>query len=165
METKILSALIAGGVSLGVSLATFWATRSKIESEKERQERELERKLTEKLYDLRIRYYPQAFKIMQALMGKYVLSENFSPERSKEIRDELENWHNSDVSFILSDRSEKAYWKLRDALSIHPEEGNGFSGAQKKVIHKVKSRFRGELKKDLHLLFKEDEVRVIRDGY
>lgn len=157
MNPNIVTAIIAAFVSLVVSLITFWATRSQIESNKERQERELQRKLTEKLYELRIAAYPKAFSITQGLLGNIIDDEKTTKEQIDDIREQLAKWASSDAAFILSQKSRKAYYRIRDALMVKPEE-NRYSKEQRGEMWKAKNKLRACLREDVALLFGEEEI-------
>ena len=163
MEPKIISALIAAVVSLIVSLGTFWATRYKAATEKERQERELERKLTERLYEKRIEAYPKAFSITQGLLGNIIENEKLKKEEVVEIYNALSNWACNDASFILSQKSLKAYYRIRDALLVEPEDKGNYSQEQRKSMWKAKNKLRATLRDDVHLLFLEDREQEVHN--
>ncbi len=156
MDFRILSALIAGIVSLVVSLGSLWATRYKIESEKQKQERELERKLTEKLYERRMDVYPKAFSITSRLLGHILQTENISRNAIQEIYNQISEWSSSDANFLLSKKSLKAYYRLRDSLLVEPEIGDNYSKIQREEMWKSKNKLRPCLVDDLKLLFKEE---------
>ena len=156
MTDQIATAFLAGFVSLLVSLATFMMTRKKLKSEEERHNRELKRKLTEKLYDLRIKHYPKAFSITQRLHKGYVFSDTISKEDIEQVRCDLVEWNSSEASFILSDKTLDAYYKLHDALLEMPEEKGSYSMRQREAIWCGKNIFRSNLRHDVELLFIED---------
>ena len=156
MDFRILSALIAGIVSVAISLGSLWATKYKIKFEKQKQERELERKLTERLYELRIDAYPKAFSITAGLLGHILETENITRDVIQEIYKQISEWSSSDANFILSKKSLNAYYRLRDSLLVDPEIGDTYSKEQIKIMWKSKNKLRACLVDDLKLLFKEE---------
>lgn len=163
MDTAILTAIIAGGVSLVISFSTFWLTRYSIKSERVKLERELERKLTEKLYDRRISTYPEAFSITQGLVGYIIPDDTFGKKETSKILDKLVAWQSGDASFILSKKSLKSFYKLRESLLQEPDKGDFYSEAQKKAMWECKNDFRASLRKDVKLLFREDDLDAIQE--
>ena len=164
MDPKIVSALVAAVVSLIVSLGTFWATRYKAATEKERQERELERKLTEKLYEKRIEAYPKAFSITQGLLGSIIENDKLNKEDVMEIHNALSSWACNDASFILSQKSLKAYYRIRNALLVEPSENGSYSKEQRESMWKTKNKLRASLRDDVHLLFLEDREQNMHNN-
>ncbi|MCL7931351.1 hypothetical protein [Halomonas llamarensis] len=157
MDSNLASALIAATVSLIVSLVTLWATRYKAETDKERQERELERKLTERLYEKRIEAYPKAFSITQNLLSSIKENDGLKQEELTKVYHAISEWASNDASFILSLRSLNAYYRLREAILVEPDEDGKYTREQREHIWKAKNKLRGSLRDDVHLLFLEDQ--------
>ena len=155
-DPRVVAAAIAAIVSLVVSAGTIWATRFRASTEREKQERELERKLTERLYEERITHYRKAFSITQGL-GYVVQNEDFRAEEADAIYRELSSWLASDAAFVVSRRSLSAYYDIRDALKVTPDEQGRYSMEQRRGMWKAKNEFRSALRNDVRLLFLEDE--------
>lgn len=152
-----MTALIAALVSLVVSLIAYFAQKHQMRSEWQRQDREMQRRFTEKLYDLRLNSYPKAFEITDKLRGALIKGENITEDYVRGVMDELLAWHKTKAGFILTEKSLKAFYQLRSALSTEPENGNVYSSRQKNEIWECKNRFRALLRADLNLLYTEEE--------
>lgn len=158
MTEIIIAALVAGLVSLLVSMLTIYSEKNKIKSEEKMLERELHRRLTEKLLDLRLAAYPRAFAITDKLRSDLILSKssNISTDYIRGVLSELLDWQRDCAGFLFTDKSLKAYRKLREALSVEPSSGDLYSKEQLKNIFNCKNVLRGCLKHDLTLLYNED---------
>jgi hypothetical protein len=150
MQPELLSALIAGGVSLIVSLITYITSVRSLKIEREKLERQLERQFTDRLYNLRLINYPEAFKITEPLGKKNTIIQ------TQEIGKQLKSWKAGEVSLILSNRARQSFYNLQEAINKKPETAKGFSEQQNFKIWKLRNLFRGELRGDLGLLFEED---------
>ncbi|MBV6402512.1 MAG: hypothetical protein CNIPEHKO_02824 [Anaerolineales bacterium] len=157
MSNEVISALIAGVVSLIVSLLTFLLTTKQMRLEREKLERQLERQLTERLYNLRLASYPEAFRITEPLGKKSGLAD------VRSISNRLRNWKAAEVSLVLSYRARQAFYDLQEVLKKNPETKSGFSDVQIQKIWHLRNRFRGELRRDLGLMFEEDDDNEIID--
>ena len=89
LTDALLTALIAGAVSLIASLATYVAAMRTFLHQKHMQEREFERRFTEKLYDMRLTAYPKAFTITDQLRGEHVFGNALSQDLLRKVRDDL----------------------------------------------------------------------------
>ena len=154
----MLTAFIAAVVSLIASLATYVATLRSMLHQREMQERDFERSFTEKLYELRLSAYPKAFAVTDQLRSEYVFGEGLSHELLTKVREELLEWHRSSAGFLLSKDALKAYYSIRDVLTLAPEDDAGYSRSQRKKLWERKNRFRSALKQDLNLMYQEEET-------
>jgi hypothetical protein len=152
----VISALIAGTTSLLISFITYRAAKRHMILEREKLERELERKLTERLYEVRLKHYPKAFEITDNLGKKTSTMDATVLSRNREVENQLREWKKGEVSFILSGRALRVFYKLVDVLSKNPERGTFYSEAQLANIWNARVKFRRELRRDIGLLFKED---------
>ncbi len=151
MQPELISALIAGVVSLIVSLIAYITSIRSIKMEREKLERQLERQFTDRLYNLRLDNYPEAFRITESL-GK-----NNTLVQTQEISKQIKNWKAGEVSLILSNRARQSFYNMQEAINKQPETNKGFSEQQSFKIWKLRNLFRGELRRDLGLLFEEDD--------
>ena len=119
--------------------------------EREKLERQLEHQFTERLYNLRLQYYPEAFRITERL-GKEV-----SLQTTREIDVQLKDWKAAEVNLVISNKAQQEFYKLREMLKKNPEQGDKYSEQQVSKIWRARNRLRGELRRDLGLLFSEDE--------
>jgi hypothetical protein len=76
-----------------------------------------------------------------------------------EIYNALSAWASSDASFILSKKSVDAYYPIRDALLVMPDDKGRYSREQRKAMWKAKNQLRVSLRDDVHLLLLEDRGR------
>jgi hypothetical protein len=125
-------------------------------------ERQLERKFTEKLYDLRLERYPEAFEITDDLRGEYLFENNIDPKVLASVRKRLQDWNKTKAAFLLSEKSLKAFYKLRKALLLSLSSGNTFSEENVKRIWECKNSFRTALKEDVDLLYAEEAEEEFR---
>lgn len=155
MSDAVLTAAIAAAVSLLVSLITIW-------SEGKRHEREMTRRSTEKVLDLRLKAYPLVFKITDQVTGHILFSEDkpITPEALHATLEELQEWHRAMAGFLLTPKSIRAYRALREALAARPAESDCYTRRQLEAIWTTKNEFRGALKADLYLLYKEDRKGI-----
>lgn len=157
MPVEIVSALIAGFVSVIVSILAYVAIVRQAKIDRINVERHLERQLTERLYNLRLEYYPSAFKITEKL-GK-----DNTVEVIKNIRKALSEWKSGEVGLILSYKARQSFYELNEAIKKNPEKSNSYSNDQIQKIWKLRNRFRGELRRDLGLLFDEEDEQKYED--
>jgi hypothetical protein len=157
LSDEVVSALIAGGVSLLVSLITYLTTKRQMSLEREKLERQLKRQFTERLYDLRLQYYPEAFRITEGLHRSRTDAEEDLFSYFQSIREQLKRWKAGEASFILSDAALEAFYELQRVLKKNPEKGVVYSETQIDNIWRARNRLRGALRGDLGLLFREDE--------
>ena len=112
LNDKILTALIAGGVSLVVAIITYLSTIGKIRSERRNLEKQIKTKFTERLYELRLKKYPIVFEITDKLGKKKAFEEQIIPEKYKQIEKQLRDWKSGEVGLILSETSLEIYYEL-----------------------------------------------------
>jgi hypothetical protein len=151
LSDALLTALIAGGISILISLLTHFTTVRQMRSEREKLERQLEHQFTERLYNLRLQYYPEAFRITERLGKEMTVS------ALRDIDTQLKNWKAAEVNLVISNKAQQAFYRLRDLLKKNPEQSDMYSEQQVGNIWRARNRFRGELRRDLGLLFSEDE--------
>jgi hypothetical protein len=157
MTSEVSSGLIAAGVSLVGSLLTYLISGRQISSERHKLEREMQRKFTERLYEIRIKTYPAAFAFteMVAKPNGVLPEEMFA--RHLEIRQKLRAWKSAEVTFLLSNSSFEAFRDLERRLKKNPDKGNHYSPDQLNRLWHSRNRFRSELRRDVGLLFDEEE--------
>jgi hypothetical protein len=155
MSDAVLTAAIAAVVSLLVSLVATW-------SEGKRHKREMTRRSTEKVLDLRLKAYPLVFKITDQVTGRILFSKDkpITPEALHATLEELEEWHRAMAGFLLTPKSIRAYRALREALATRPADSGCYTHRQLETIWTSKNEFRGALKADLYLLYKEDRKGI-----
>jgi hypothetical protein len=105
---------------------------------------------------VRLKYYPRAFEITDELGKRTSTMDATLLSKHRGVESQLREWKKGEVSFILSGRALRAFYKLLDILSKNPEKGTLYSEAQLANIWKARVKFRRELRRDIGLLFKED---------
>lgn len=90
-------------------------------------------------------------------MGYIIENDDLSKREVEKIYVDLSNWVAEDASFLLSKESLKAYYALRNSLLVKPKNEQKYSREQRKNMWTAKNRFRGCLRNDVNLLFREDE--------
>lgn len=156
--TAVIAAIVSALVSVMVGLLNYRATVQKLTNEKQMHEREMRRRMTEKLYDLRLEAYPKAFEITDQLRKDYIFAAGLDQEYLKQVSQELNEWYRSKAGFIISAKSIKAWYEIRNALNAKPKENGNFSESQRKKIWQAKNHFRGALRNDVNILYLEEEA-------
>jgi len=112
LNQVVLSASIAGLISLiGVFISLYTSQRT-IKSQSERFEKELQRRFTDKLYELRLDSYPKAFEITDDLRREFLLKKVISIEKLTSIRMKLLRWNKTRAGFLLSESSLRDYYAI-----------------------------------------------------
>ena len=158
LSDAILTALIAGGISIIVALITYFSTVKKVKMENKMLERQIQTKFLEKLYELRLKNYPKAFEITDIIGKKKGISiqETELLNKYKELEQQLRIWKSGESSLILSERSLDAYYELITSFKSHPASGIKYNDEQLQRFYKARTKFRNELRKDIGLMFKSD---------
>jgi hypothetical protein len=154
MET-IIAATIAAIVTIIGATISFFTNRRSVRTELQKVEIELNRKLTEKLYDKRLEMYPPAFEITDALLGEYLFSPKVSRDYLQSIYEQLMNWHKRVI--VLSDESLTAFQQLRVSLRTVIKSDETLSEENLHPIWLAKNDFRIALRRDLRLLYNEEQ--------
>ena len=165
MEAAVLTAVISAIVSLTVTLITVFVSRSTIKAEHEKLERELQRSMTIKLYDVRIKAYPKAVEITEGLRKSHLSKqgETITEDYFKNILNQLDAWHATEVGFIISRNALYKLYALRKALREKPESNGKYSSVQINRIWEAKGNFRAALRADIQLLFREEAEEDLQD--
>jgi hypothetical protein len=153
LSTAVVSALIAGVVSLVGGVLTYRASLISTRHLYKSKERELSRKMTEKLVDLRLQTYPSAFQILSRLTEKELNESEITKPECMEIRKELMDWKNQKGVFLLSENAFKSYYKLLENLAVSEDK------LTKKEAHNLlqaKNDLSRKLRVDVNLIFEED---------
>lgn len=154
MPTEMLSAIIAGGVSLVAAVLTFAVGRRTIATERHRFAHEMQRRLTERLIDRRLLCYTAAFEITDDLRSDVLLrSGQPTPEHLQAVRERLLGWLRSEAALVMSAQSVAAAYKLRDALA---ESEASVSPPMLEYVWGLKHGLRASLRADLGLLYAEE---------
>jgi hypothetical protein len=158
MDTSLIAALIAATVALVGSIISFTANRRALRTQITKLEIELARRLTEKLYDRRLEVYPIAFEITDALRGKYLFRSKVSNSRKalREVQTQLLDWHKKN-GLILSGGAIHAYINLRGLLENIIESECDLTEETLNPIWEAKVAFRRAMRKDLNLLYVEEQ--------
>ena len=150
MSDALTTAITAGIVSLVITVITQFVLR-RIEEQKIRQVN------SSKLVEIRLTCYPMAFDITDAIEQRKAPEGTLSREELKEIQRKLKEWKKGTVSLVISQKSLKAFYDLRSALSAHYGEQDKYSEVQIEKLFLLKKAFRGCLRTDLGLLFRDEE--------
>ena len=164
MSDTLVVAIIAGGVSLGVSIIGFLSSMLMVQSSQRDLERRIQSQFTDKLYALRLEHYPMAFKITERIIRRARPEGIVSHDILTEAGKELWAWRTGIVSLIISNRSLKALYELRDALQMGAGDKSGYTDDQIEKIMRARNDFRGCLRSDLGFLFKDEFDRTKQAG-
>ena len=159
LNDKILSALIAGVISLTVAVIAFITNRFTLRSAQKRFDSQLQRNMTEKIYDMRLEHYPTAMKITDALRRSRLSSKKVTKDYLRDVLNDIDKWHSTKAGFILSKNSLSQLYKLRDVLRHDPDKDGSYSDEIIDKIWRTKGAFRSALANDIKFLFLEDSSR------
>jgi hypothetical protein len=166
ISDPLISALIAGAVSVAISIISYISVMLKSRSEKESLKRTLSRQLTGRLYELRLKHYPEAFTITDKLGKRTGHNEEELPQLFRNLFAELSKWKVGEPSLIMSADSLEAYYSLQHVLKRNPALGSKYNEEQLARIWKVRMAFRNQLRADVGLLFEEEgDVRTNYDRF
>lgn len=164
MSDQLITAVIAGGVSLVVSLISYWAILKKIGHEKSSLEREINVKWIEKVYEERFRLYPQAFAITGLIQLRASPEFIIPREQIDRLRKELNIWAGEAGLFVSRDTA-RAYMELRTALSKRPGSGDKYSQEQAQKIWTLRNQFRRSLRNDVEHVYVGDHGKTDPDDW
>lgn len=156
LNDKIITGLIAGGVSLVVAIVSYLSTIGKIRHERRNLEKQIKSKFTERLYELRLKHYPIVFEITDKLGKKKAFDAEIIPEKYKQIEKKLREWKSGEVGLILSETSLEVYYELLKAFKAKLALGNMYNDEQLQRFYNIRTEFRNSLRKDLGLLYNLD---------
>ena len=147
VNEAVLTAFIAGGVSIIV-----------VKAENTMLEKQIQTKFLEKLYELRLKNYPKAFELTDTLGKKKGINmqEVEIPFQYKKLEKELRAWKSGVSSLILSERSLDAYYELINSFKAQLALGDKYNDEQLLRFYKARTKFRNELRKDIGFMFKSD---------
>lgn len=157
MDSKVTSALIAGGVSFLIAIISYITTVFKVKHDNKKLELELKNKYTEKIYERRLALYPEAFVITDKL-GKNIdkIKEEKIPSLYLGIEKELRKWKSGEVNLILSESSINAYYTLLKCFKSNPALGSRYNKDQYDRFYSSRTKFRNCLREDIGLLYELD---------
>jgi len=113
--------------------------------------------LDDKICELRLSSYPRAFEITDQLGSQYLFKNKVSCGSVKQIREDLIEWNKALTGFVLSEKSLKTFYKLREALDLNSGHNHFLNQERLEKIWKAKSQFRACLREDVNLTSEEDE--------
>lgn len=160
MDDKILTAIIAGSISLVVSLIGFLSSWIALQAKKNEIERNLKNSYMERLYEMRLKNYPKALEITKYVTRLPKKESSFNREDILAIRDSLGEWLNGEGGLVASEELINALYEVRDRLSADYGGDQEYSRQQMEKIVSVISNFRRELRADIRFLHASDESRI-----
>jgi hypothetical protein len=113
--------------------------------------------LDDKICELRLSSYPRAFEITDQLGSQNLFKSKISTGSIKQIRKDLIEWNKALAGFVLSEKSLKSFYKLREALDLNSGHHHLLNQERLERIWKAKSQFRACLREDVNLASEEDE--------
>ena len=157
MTEQFSTALIASAISMLAILISSAINSREIKQQDKDTQKQLNRAMTQKLYDLRIKLYPKAFEITEALKQYKPPKFANTKEETDHILKLLMEWKTGEVSLALSSTSLYFFGRLRKNLRRTPAGTDGFfSREQAQSIHRAKVVFRRSLRRDVGFLFDEE---------
>ncbi|MDD5222423.1 MAG: hypothetical protein PHE84_00405 [bacterium] len=156
----IISIVFAALVSTGIASVFFHRFKREISKASPKPNHNNSNHLDDKICELRLSSYPRAFEITDPLGSQYLFKNKISTGSIKQIRENLIEWNKALAGFVLSEKSLKAFYKLREALDLNSGHNHFLSQERLERIWKAKSHFRACLREDVNLASEEDEQAV-----
>lgn len=153
----IISLAFAALVSAFVANIFFQRLKRDVLKENHKQNNNHSPQLDDKICELRLSRYPRAFEITDQLGSQYLFKNKISSASIKQIREDLIEWNKALAGFVLSEKSLKAFYKLREALDLNSGHHHSLNQERLERIWKAKSQFRTCLREDVNLASEEDE--------
>ncbi len=158
MDIDVRVALIAGGISFTIAILSYLSSLQEFSKQREELERKIQNQFTDRLYPLRLEHYPKAFILTEKIQRRSKPQQIVEQAELKKIADELYAWKTGIVSLIISQSSLGKFFTLRDALIMGYGENDKFTDSQVERIMRARNQFRSSLRKDIGLLYEEDEL-------
>ncbi len=155
MDAKIISAIIAGVVSITASIVTIFLAKKKIQSENENLSRSLSHQFTSRLYDQRLPAYQHAISIASKLSKRQAPSFPYTQNHTDNIYKMLLKWKSTEGSLILSSNSNTLFHELLDLLQKHASVNLDEDLSNK--IWGAKNTLVSSLRSDLDIVSEEEE--------
>ena len=153
----IISIVFAALVSAGIANVFYQRLKREVLKVNHKPNNNNSHHLDDKICDLRLSSYPRAFEITDQLGSQYLFKNKISTGSVKQIREDLIEWNKALTGFVLSDKSLKAFYKLREALDLNSGHNHFLNQERLERIWKAKSQFRACLREDVNLASEEDE--------
>ncbi|WP_288344087.1 hypothetical protein [uncultured Pseudoalteromonas sp.] len=153
ISDKIITALIAGGVSI---IVTLIGTFSSFSALKRKFSLETSDKYKEKLIELRMQEYPKAFGIMGNI--KFNRENRSTKEELSKVRDELKEWWLGPAAILLSQESISKYYECEKAFkNIISDQAEEISQQKIDDLYLANRGFRISLRSDLKVIYEDLE--------
>ncbi|MCX5858826.1 MAG: hypothetical protein NT056_02845 [Proteobacteria bacterium] len=153
----IISLVFAALVSAFVANIFFQRLKREVLKENHKQNNNHSPQLDDKICELRLSSYPRAFEITDQLGSQNLFKSKISTGSVKQIREDLIEWNKALASFVLSEKSLKTFYKLREALDLNSGHHHLLNQERLEKIWKAKNQFRACLREDVNLTSEEDE--------
>jgi phosphate/sulfate permease len=153
----IISLVFAALVSAFVANICFQRLKREVLKKNHKQNNNHSPQLDDKICELRLSSYPRAFEITDQLGSQYLFKNKISTGSVKQIREDLIEWNKALAGFVLSEKSLKTFYKLREALDLNSSHNHFLNQERLEKIWKAKSQFRACLREDVNLTSEEDE--------
>ena len=163
MDEKLIAALIAGLVSLLVSCSALFSAWFGLKAKRRELERGLSGKYMEKLYEIRLKEYPEAFRITKGLTIPPKAWKSFLREDILEKRNALSDWINGSAGLVASANVLRAVRPLISTLGAQYGNGDEYQRAQMEKMISFTVRLRRELRRDIQHLHRVDDSRKRRN--
>lgn len=159
MEEKLVSALVAGAVSLLVSVLTYWATERRLRHDQSSAARQMAQRFAEELLKHRLRLYPGAF-VATSTVGKGSADDDGLPEKYRSALEDLRKWKTGEVEVVISEEAEDKFHELVERLKRNPGRGSRYNKDQIDLIFQARQKFRGYLRRDIGLMRSASRMRL-----
>jgi len=160
LNDKILTTVIAGGISTVGFVLTYFTTRRKNKQEVDFFERRLSNSYVEKLYELRIKHYGKAFEITDLVGKKIDKTLGELPFCHDGVLRDIREWKRGEVNLVISEEALLSYYSFIKELQISKEAEGGYTNEQLDKMWKARTAFRVALRLDLGLLHSEEDLEL-----
>ncbi|OWU65637.1 MAG: hypothetical protein CBB60_003680 [Armatimonadetes bacterium Cent15-Ar3] len=165
MDDKLVTALVAGIVSLLVSGIGFASAWFGLRAKRQELERQFGAKYMERLYELRLKEYPVAFQITKGLTVPPKAWKSYQREAILQKKIDLSEWINGTAGLIASADVIRAVRPLISTLGAPYGNGNEYQKAQMQKMISLTIQLRRELRRDVQFLHRSDDSRKRRGEY
>jgi hypothetical protein len=158
LNDKVVTTIIAGGISTIGFVLTYYAARRKTRQELELFDRKLSNNYVEKLYELRIKHYGKAFEITDLVGKKIDKTLGELPYCHQEVLKEIRAWKSGEVNLVISEEALLLFYTLIEHLQLSVDAEGIYTEVQLKELWNVRTNFRVALRSDLGLLHSVNEL-------
>ena len=161
ISEAIITALIAGVVSIIVSLIGVFISLRQLKYSERKLRFEIRQKYMDKLYDKRMELYPKAFLISSKIKRRKLPQGINTQNEILEILKSLNAWAEEEAGLFMSANAVRSYWDLREVLGKNPGSGEHYHERQIEKIWDARVAFRSALRADIGVLhYADHQIKI-----